>query len=412
MTAGRIDAEWLGAPAVQRLLSVLSADGEGARVVGGAVRNTLMGHRVTDVDVATTCEPGETRRRLDAAGIKAVDTGIDHGTVTAVIDRKGYEITTLREDVETDGRRAVVRFGRDWRHDAARRDFTVNALYADADGTVHDFVGGRDDIERAVIRFIGDAETRIAEDYLRILRFFRFFAWYGKGRPDAEGLKACARLRRGIAGLSAERIWTEMRKLLAATDPSRALLWMRQAGVLTQVLPESEKWGIDGIHGLVEAERRLGWAPDAPLRLMVLIPPREDIASGLAARWKVANTVRDRLRAAARQADIASSASIADLRQQLYRGDPQAVVDRLRLAITRAGWDSGEGRALANLLAEALTWQRPVFPLAGRDLIDRGRAPGPALGATLARLEDAWAASDFALDRDALIAMAQASDEA
>ena len=192
----------------------------------------------------------------------------------------------LRADVETDGRRAKVSFGRDWKLDAERRDFTINALYAEADGTVVDLVGGIADIEARRLRFIGDAEARIREDYLRILRFFRFFAWYGDGRPDAEGLKACARLKEGLGQLSAERVWSELKKLLSAPDPSRALLWMRQAGVLTSVLPESEKWGIDAIHGLTKAEKDLGWTPDPLLRLEAIVPPD-------AARMK---TLAERLR--------------------------------------------------------------------------------------------------------------------
>src|SRR5690606_10002862 len=218
--------------------------GEEARIAGGAVRNALFGEPVADVDIATTTPPQETVRRAEAAGFKAVPTGFEHGTVTVVAEGRPFEVTTLRADVETDGRRARVVFGRDWQADAERRDFTINALYAEADGTVVDLVGGLADIAARRLRFIGDAEARIREDYLRILRFFRFFAWYGEGRPDAEGLKACARLKGGLSGLSAERVWAETKKLLSAPDPSRALLWMRQTGVLAASLAESEKWGI------------------------------------------------------------------------------------------------------------------------------------------------------------------------
>ena len=200
--AGRGD--WLDDRHLQKLLAALSAEGELARIAGGAVRNALLGQAVADIDIATTTLPDETVRRVKAAGFKAVPTGIEHGTVTAVVDGRPFEVTTLRADVETDGRRAKVSFGRDWTADAERRDFTINGLYAEADGTVVDLVGGLPDIEARRLRFIGDAETRIREDYLRILRFFRFFAWYGDGRPDAEGLKACARLKDGLDRLSAE----------------------------------------------------------------------------------------------------------------------------------------------------------------------------------------------------------------
>ncbi|WP_306118461.1 MULTISPECIES: CCA tRNA nucleotidyltransferase [unclassified Roseitalea] len=408
MSDDRIEADWLADPDLQQVLGVLSADGEQARVVGGAIRNTLMGHPVTDIDIATTALPAETMRRLTAAGIKAVDTGMEHGTVTAVIHHKGFEVTTLREDVETDGRRAVVEFGRSWRHDAERRDFTINALYADAQGQIFDLVGGRADIESRTVRFIGEAEARIREDYLRILRFFRFFAWYGDGRPDAEGLKACARLRQGAEGLSAERVWAEMRRLLDARDPTRALLWMRQSGVLSLVLPESEKWGIDGIHGLMAAERAFSWTPDAVLRLMTLMPLREATVRGLAKRWKVANVVRDRLVAAARIGEFDPATPLDALERVLYRADRQAVIDRLRLAIARHGPHHDATTALAALLAHAQAWQRPDFPVRGKDLLARGHPAGPGLGETLRALEDAWVESGFALDRARLLEMAEA----
>ena len=410
MTTMKIDADWLADADLQRILGVLSGEGEQARIVGGAIRNTLMGHPVTDIDIATTCVPAETARRLEAAGIKAVDTGMEHGTVTAVAHHTGYEITTLREDVETDGRRATVAFGRSWQHDAERRDFTINALYAEADGTLVDPVGGRADIEARRVRFIGDPEQRIREDYLRILRFFRFFAWYGHGRPDADGLKACARLKEGMTGLSAERIWAEMRKLLAATDPSRALLWMRQTSVLTLLLPESEKWGIDGIHGLMEVERAFDWAPDAVLRLMTLMPLREDTVRGLAQRWKLPNAVRDRLVAAAREADLDADLGTGAVEQRIYRSNRQAVIDRLRLGVARRGAHHDETPDLMALLAHAEAWTAPQLPVAGRDLAALGMQAGPAMGKTLRRLEQAWVESGFTLDRDALLAMAPKAD--
>ncbi|MGH7006149.1 MAG: CCA tRNA nucleotidyltransferase, partial [Alphaproteobacteria bacterium] len=260
-------APWLKDASLQKLLAALCAGDEGARIVGGAVRNTLLGQPVTDIDIATTALPEATLQRAKEAGFRAVPTGIDHGTITVIAEGRPFEVTTLRADIRTDGRHAEVAFGRDWQMDAERRDFSINALYAEADGTVVDLVGGIADIESRTLRFIGDPEQRIREDYLRILRFFRFFAWYGKGRPDGEGLKACARLKDGLARLSAERVWSELKKLLAAPDPSRALLWMRQAGVLTAILPESEKWGIDTIHGLVKTEQDLRWSVDPLLRL-------------------------------------------------------------------------------------------------------------------------------------------------
>ena len=290
-------AEWLPNKHLQHLLLVLSEGSEEARIAGGAVRNALLGEPVADIDIATTTLPAETMRRAEAAGFKIVPTGAEHGTITVIAAGRPFEVTTLRADIETDGRRAKVHFGRDWQRDAERRDFTINALYATADGAVIDLVGGIADLESRTIRFIGDADMRIREDFLRILRFFRFFAWYGAGRPDAAGLRACARLKEGLDLLSAERVWMELKKLLSASDPSRALLWMRQAGVLTRVLPESEKWGIDLIHPLVKAETDLGWPADPLLRLEALLPPDAGRMKALAERLKLSTAEAARLQA-------------------------------------------------------------------------------------------------------------------
>ncbi|WP_167480690.1 CCA tRNA nucleotidyltransferase [Mesorhizobium waimense] len=403
-------ADWLGEKHLQRLLAALTDGGEEARIAGGAVRNTLIGQPVADIDIATTCLPAETIRRAAAAGFKTVPTGIEHGTVTAVAGGKAYEVTTLRADIETDGRRAKVSFGRDWKLDAERRDFTINALYAEADGTVVDLVGGIADIEARRLRFIGDAEARIREDYLRILRFFRFFAWYGDGRPDAEGLKACARLKEGLSQLSAERVWSELKKLLSAPDPSRALLWMRQAGVLTSVLPESEKWGIDAIHGLTRTEMDLGWAPDPLLRLEAMVPPDAARMKTLAERLKFSTGEADRLRRWALTAAVEPKTTEGELAKKLYRGDHQGFVDRLRLALASARARAVEDNAalldaggFSRLLGLALKWQRPDFPVKGADLTELGAAPGPKLGAILKNLEREWIESGFALDRGALL---------
>ncbi|RWO03780.1 MAG: CCA tRNA nucleotidyltransferase, partial [Mesorhizobium sp.] len=329
-------ADWLGERHLQRLLAALADGGEEARVAGGAVRNALIGQSVADVDIATTTVPDETIRRAEAAGFKAVPTGIEHGTITIVAGGKPFEVTTLRADIETDGRRAKVSFGRDWKADAERRDFTINALYAEADGTIVDLVGGIADIEARRLRFIGDPEARIREDYLRILRFFRFFAWYGDGRPDAEGLKACARLKEGLGQLSVERVWSELKKLLSAHDPSRALLWMRQAGVLTSVLPESEKWGIDAIHALTRAEKDLGWTLDPLLRLEAIVPPDAARMKTLAERLRFSVSDAGRLRQWALTAPVGPKTTEAELAKRLYRGDRQGLVDRLRLSLASA----------------------------------------------------------------------------
>lgn len=410
--AGR--APWLADKHLQALLAVLSSDGEEARVVGGAIRNTLMGEKVADIDIATTTLPEETMRRAKSLGFKAIPTGIEHGTVTVVAAGRPFEVTTLRADLETDGRRAKVAFGRDWKMDAGRRDFTINALYAKADGTVIDDVGGLGDIETRTLRFIGDAETRIKEDYLRILRFFRFFALYGSGRPETEGLKACSRLKDGIEGLSKERIWEEMKKLLSAPDPSRALLWMRQTGVLTFILPESEKWGIDAVHGLVRAEQDLGWQADPLLRLMSIVPPDAARMGELGKRLKMSNAARARLEAWARADVVKPELSERALKMMIYRGSKQAVLDRIRLAYAAAreeaaGSDVASNRAMmraggfARLLEAALGYEAPVFPVTGGDLLELGIEKGPVLGEKLRSLETFWIESGFNLDRAALL---------
>ncbi|EEZ33447.1 polyA polymerase family protein [Brucella sp. NF 2653] len=403
-------ADWLNAKPLQALFTALNRDGGEARVVGGAVRNTLLGTGVSDVDLVTTHLPEETVRLASEAGFKPVPTGMEYGTITVVVQGHPFEVTTLRRDIETNGRHAKVAFGTDWKADAERRDFTINALYVTADGTVIDQVGGLADIEMRTLRFIGDAEQRIREDYLRILRFFRFFAWYGSGRPEAEGLRASARLKDGIAQLSAERIWSEMKKLLGAPDPSRALLWMRQAGVLNLVLPESEKWGIDAIHGLVRTQRDLGWQADPLLRLESLVPPDAVRMEELGKRMKMSNAERARLEAWARADAVKPGLSEQALKKAIYRGSKQALLDRIRLAYAAArqeavGSDEAMIRAggFARLLDAAEHYDAPVFPVTGGDLLARGIEKGPGLGETLRSLETLWIDSGFSLDREALL---------
>ena len=404
-------AEWLAVPSLQQLLAALSEDGEEARVVGGAVRNTLLGEPVGDIDIASTTLPEETKARAEKCGFKVVPTGIDHGTVTVVAHGVPYEVTTLRADVETHGRQATVAFGRDWQVDAERRDFTVNALYVRANGDVVDHVGGLADIEKRELRFIGDAETRITEDYLRILRFFRFFAWYGSGRPDAAGLKACAKLKNHLQTLSAERVWSELKKLLSAPDPSRALLWMRQSGVLTQILPESEKWGIDAIHALVRSERDLDWKPDALLRLQAIVPPDAVRMAELGKRLRLSNADKARLEGWA-LADVPKpELSETGLVKLIYSGSRQALVDRIKLALVSARAEAeNDNQAMiragqySRLLDVAVQADIPVFPVSGADLMNLGFEKGPELGKQLKALEAAWLASGFELSKENLLA--------
>ncbi|MCU0789666.1 MAG: CCA tRNA nucleotidyltransferase [Nitratireductor sp.] len=404
-------AGFLSDPALIAIMSAVEAAGGEIRVNGGAIRNALLGEEITDVDLSTTLEPAHVTDVLLRAGIKVVPTGIDHGTVTAVSGSKGFEITTLREDIETDGRHAVVRFGTDWVSDARRRDFTLNALYCDRTGRIFDPLEGYPDLVSRRIRFIGDPAERIAEDRLRILRFFRFFAWYGHGRPDAEGLKACVRARDGLNGLSAERVWHEFRRLLSAPDPVRAILWIRTSGVLDIVLPESRQWGADLIPRLAGVEKELGWRPDPMLRLMAMIPPREETVTGLSTRLKLSNAEAARLLAWARARLPGPETSPDELEKLLYRGDPSGIIDRLMLERARLEESPGEKDRRAreeveSLIAHARAWRKPVFPLKGQDLLASGMAPGPQMGKRLAELETRWVESGFTIDKAQLLAMA------
>ncbi|TWF54588.1 CCA tRNA nucleotidyltransferase [Neorhizobium alkalisoli] len=403
------EQDWFRGASLKTVLALLNADGGEARVAGGAVRSALMGLAVADVDIATTLLPEEVVARAEKAGIKAVPTGIEHGTVTLVIEGQPFEVTTLRKDVETDGRHAKVAFGTDWQADAERRDLTINALYADADGTVIDLVEGLADIETRTIRFIGDAATRIAEDYLRILRFFRFFAYYGHGRPDADGLRACARAKEKLATLSAERVWSETKKLLAAKDPSRALLWMRQVGVLTEILPETEKWGIDGIHGLVAAEAALSWAVDPMLRLAAIVPPDRDRMEAMAKRLKMSKADAGKLIAWAEAPSLPDEITDVGFDRMLYRNDVEGIITRLRLALASARVAAEDdpmamrkSARLSVLLKRAETYQRPVFPLQGADVMTAGVPAGKRVGEILGQLEDFWVERNFTPDRDSL----------
>ena len=405
---------WFSAPALTRVFNLINADGGEARVVGGAVRNSLMGLPVADIDMATTLLPDEVVARAKKAGIKSVPTGIDHGTVTLVIEGAPFEVTTLRRDVETDGRRAEVAFGSDWKVDAERRDLTINALYANAKGEVIDLVGGLPDIEKRHVRFIGNAAERVAEDYLRVLRFFRFFAHYGSGRPDADGLRACAKARSKLGTLSAERVWSEMKKLLSARDPGRALLWMRQAGVLSEILPESEKWGIDAIPALVAAEQAFGWQPEPLLRLAAIVPPDVERLEAMAKRLRLSKTEAAFFSAWAKAPRLPAVIADTAFARLLYRHGSHGLDTSLKLALAASRQKSendpaqlAETGRLWGLLGKTENWQKPVFPLTGADVLAAGIAAGPRVGEVLGMLEDQWVEGNFNADRATLVARLQ-----
>ena len=389
------------------VLAVLDRDGEEARVVGGAVRNVLLGVPQGEVDIATTALPDEVVRRTTAAGFRPVATGIEHGTVTVVADGVPFEVTTLRQDIETYGRRAKVVFGRDWRLDALRRDFTINALSLARDGTVYDYVGGRADLAAHRVRFIGDPATRIAEDYLRILRFFRFHAIYGAGAPDPAGLAAGIRARGGIESLSRERVRMELVKLLTAPRAGATLAVMTEAGILGPVLggvplPASfaQMEAIETVSGLgTDACRRLG-------ALAVFIV--ED-AERLSERLRLSNAETERLASMA-QAWWRLRAAVADeraLRALLYRLGEQRFVDRTTLAWSRTPADASDP-VWRRAVTLPRRWQPPPFPLKAADLIVRGVAKGPALGRALAAAEEAWVAADFPSEAATIAAIADA----
>lgn len=406
MTAARIaEAAWLREPPLSTLLEALNRDGEEARVVGGAVRNALIGEPVREVDVATTATPDEVTRRAGAAGFRVVPTGIEHGTVTVVLDGRSYEVTTLRQDVETFGRHAKVAFGRDWRADAERRDFTMNGLSASPDGTVHDYVGGIADLEARRVRFIGEPAKRIAEDYLRILRFFRFHASYGHGAPDADGLAACIRARDGIESLSRERVRMETMKLLVARHATAALAVMAETGLLIQVLGGVPH--LASFSNMAKLEHALGLDADPARRLGALGARIAEDAERLWQRLRLSNAEHDRLASMAREWwRVTPDARAA--RALLYRLGPERFTDRVMLAWTRspASADDASWRSLAALPGH---WTAPAFPLKAADFIARGIAKGPALGAALRAAEEAWIAADLPADPAAIASIADSA---
>jgi poly(A) polymerase len=390
------DSSWLRQGGVARLLALLDRDGEEARVVGGAVRNALLGEPIAEIDVATTAVPEDVVRRVEAGGWKAVPTGIDHGTITVVIDGKPFEVTTLRRDVETFGRKAKVAFGRDWIGDARRRDFTINALSATADGKLYDYVGGLADIAARRVRFIGVPQDRIAEDYLRILRFFRFHAWYGDGAPDSAGLHACILARAGLDTLSSERVRMELLKLLLAPHAAPTLAVMSETGILGTVLGGVPL--LASFENVVKAEAASGVAPDAVRRLGALAVAVAEDAERLAGRLRLSNAEAERLAALERWWRVSPKAGDQAARALLYRLGPQSFADQVLLAWSRSEAGAADA-AWCELAQLPRRWTVPAFPLKAADFTRRGLAAGPALGAAMRAAEQAWIAADFPADR-------------
>jgi poly(A) polymerase len=395
---------WMRATETQAVIAALEAAGGAgsARFVGGCVRNTLTGHPVADIDIATVLIPDQVIEALKAAKLKAVPTGVDHGTVTAVAGGKPFEITTLRRDVETDGRRAVVAFTDDWAEDAQRRDFRLNALYADAQGHVFDPTGeGVADARAGRIVFVGDPETRILEDALRILRFFRFLAWYGRGDPDGPSLAACERLKAKLAGLSAERVSKELLKLLEADDPRAVVRLMAQTGVLSLVLPAAE--GLARFERLVDIETGQLFQCDPLLRLAALLPRDPAVGLATAEALRLSNAQRDRLVAAlGKEPRIVSWMSPRAARRAVYRLGAGAFCDRALLAWAESGRPAA-GVQWRALLPMAQTWPRPTFPLTGEEVMAAGVPKGPLVGEVMREVEDWWIDHDFTGDKLSLV---------
>ena len=368
-------ADWTQRADLAQLIAALG--GDNARYVGGAVRDTMLGKAIHDVDLATPLLPADVIDRCREAGIRTVPTGIDHGTVTAILPEGPVEITTLRRDISTDGRRATVAFATEWKEDASRRDFTINALYAHPETlAVEDYFGGVADLERGHVRFIGDAHERIREDHLRILRYFRFQARFGDAL-DEEAVTACRELAHTLKGLSRERVAMELLAILALPAPSPTIGLMKELGVLEVILPEARERETECLARLVEAEARAGLEGDAVRRLAALLPPIDRVAESVAARLRLSRQQRSRLVTAAerREDDAAAPRALA------YFEGLEAARDRLLL----------QGHGL-----EALTqWRVPELPLKGGEIVARGVGAGPEVARILRAVEARWVEEGF-----------------
>lgn len=388
-----VRGEWLTASETKTVMAALSRVGATPRFVGGCVRDALLNRAIHDIDIAVDIDPEQSASALEAAGIRVIPTGIAHGTVTAVIDKRSFEITSLRKDIETDGRHAKVSYTKDWREDAMRRDFTMNALYADTDGNVIDVLGvSLSDLAARRVRFIGKATDRIHEDYLRILRLFRFHAWYGDGEMEPEALVACASLSGGLAGLSKERIGGEILKLMAAPKPAIAVDMMFQTGALNAVLPQITK--NPDMKALESAESRIGISPSPLRRLAMLIGDTDIITAGRALRLSNDNlrALKDRIPASYPISDAASARRIGYKRGEAAGRDV--------LLIQAANNATSLQTRLVSLIIEG---SQQTMPVKANDLMRAGMEPGPEIGQALEQMEEMWIESDFTLDRSTLM---------
>ncbi|RCL02906.1 MAG: poly(A) polymerase [Candidatus Tokpelaia sp. JSC161] len=402
------EAPWLFEHSLQRLLNLLSNIGEEARIVGGAIRDTLLKKSINDIDIATTSFPEKTLYHMRKSGFHVMASGINFGTITVTAKDKTYEITTLRSDTQADGRYTKVLFRKNWKTDAERRDFTINALYSDKTGQIYDDIGGLEDIENRVLRFIGNSENRIKEDFLRILRFFRFYACLDIKNPHREGIQAIGKLKNGLKRISSERIWKEMKKLLSASNPIQSLLQMHKSGVLPMVFPDIKSHWISSIHALIKAEQALASTPDPLLRLICLIPADSGKIKKLANHLKFSNAEKKRLIQWADSTPISLNISYPELKNRVYREEKQATLDQLYLSFATI-YDASKNQEpsikYVRLRNFILRWTAH-FPLKGVDLIKIGMNPGPQIGEALKKLEAKWIQSNFQENKNSLISLA------
>ena len=386
-------AEWLTRPETRRLLEALEKDGMAARVVGGAVRNALLGEPVKDIDIATTARPEEVTRLAAEAKLKAIPTGIEHGTVTIVVNHIPYEVTTLRRDIETFGRHARVSYTTDWAEDARRRDFTMNALYCDVAGTVHDPLGAYPDLSRRHVRFIGNAHDRIREDYLRILRFFRFNAEYADGDPDPADIAATSELKDGLAQLSGERVRVELLRLLQAPGAARAVDAMNKVSILTCILGDAADPRL--LDRLAAVEDALGLSPDPLLRLGALTLARPGSALRLRDRLRISNNEYERMaRMAMSDRAFDPDSPDATAHAFIYRHGADAFRDGVLLAWTRST-DPPDSQARQSRATLTERWTPPELPIRGADVLELGVKPGPDVGRIVSAFEDWWISAGF-----------------
>lgn len=389
--------DWMQLPETRRVVAALTRDGTEVRYVGGCVRDAVAGRPVRDIDIATPDPPEKVMELLRAAKIQVIPTGIEHGTVTAVVGGRPFEVTTLRHDVETDGRRARVAFTDDWVADAARRDFTINALSCTPDGRLYDPFGGLRDLEAGVVRFVGEPRRRIEEDVLRLLRFFRFHASFGKAPPDAESLEACVEMADRLRTLSGERVRSELLRLLtapAAVDVVRLIL---ERGILADLLPEVRD--IDRLAGLAAAETRVRATPDAVLRLVALLQTDVRGAASVADRLRMSRAERARTTSLVERRNVELGSTVAGIRRAIYENGRERYLD---LCLLRAASDVDHA-ALERRWIQAREWTPPSFPLAGADVLALGVSRGPAVGELLAEVERWWVERGFIDDRAACL---------